>query len=74
MKPQSKITSLVLCTMGSHSTHSLCEREKHKAEVCESRDVFKWYGVFQGGMRKCLKAQVGETMKYNLYNIGITTL
>lgn len=60
--------------MGSHGSNSLCEREKHKAEGCESRDVFKWYEVFYGGMRKCLKAQVGETRKYNLYNIGIATL
>lgn len=51
MKPQSKFTSSASCTMGSHGSNSVCEREKHKAEGCESRDVFKWYGVFQGGMR-----------------------
>lgn len=37
MQPQSKITSLASCTMGSHGSNSVCEREKHKAEGCESR-------------------------------------
>lgn len=60
--------------MGSRSSIREREREKYKAEDCESRDVFKWYDVFQRGMRKCLQAQVGETRKYNLYNIGIATL
>lgn len=67
MKPQSKVTSLASRTMGTHGRNSVCEREKHKAEGCENRDVLKWYGIFQGGMRKCLKAQLGETTEYNLY-------
>jgi len=52
----------------------VCERERCKVEDGERRVVYKWYRVFQGGMRKCPLAQVGETSEYNLYNIDAVSL
>lgn len=47
-------------------------REKGvKEKIVREGVFFKAIRVFQGGMRKCLQAPVGESSKYNLYNIGI---